>query len=127
MSEINNTLSHRKQIKNRKPKFSRQDSNKKKNSILLDPQYNNIKEVKIYKNFAIYLMKLGTKGNFKEIAKLANDGKEQMSWVCRIYYTNNIWTIQIASNPNLPKQEINLLEIFSILLKSLDKPLDAIC
>ena len=84
---------------------------KKKNALVTDMSYNNIKDVKIYKNFAIYIMKPGTKGYFKEVAKLANDGLEQLSWVSRIYYTNNVWTIQLAANPSLPKQELNFLSI----------------
>lgn len=84
---------------------------KKKDALITDQSYNNIKEIKLYTNLAIYIMEFGTKGNFKEIAKLANDGNEQMSWVIRIYYTNNVWTIQLAINPSLPKQHLDLLTI----------------
>lgn len=68
----------------------------------------NIASVTLYENVAVYLMKPGTKGNFKYISTLANNGKEAISWAIRVYYTTGKWSAQVAPHPGIDKSDINV-------------------
>jgi hypothetical protein len=70
-------------------------------------------DIKLYPNVAVYLMKPGTKGYFKYIATLANNGEEAASWAIRVFFTNNSWTLQVAAHPDIDphKIKINIYEI----------------
>jgi hypothetical protein len=74
---------------------------------------NSLMDIKLYPNVAIYLMKPGTKGYFKYIATLANNGIEAASWSIRVFFTNNCWTLQVAPHPEIDPHQItiNLYEI----------------
>ena len=83
--------------------------NEKKKEFLKEKSIiSNISKIDLYDNIAVYLMKPGCKGNFKEIAKLANNGKEAISWSIRVFFTNGNWTVQVAPYPDLDKEDINI-------------------
>lgn len=67
----------------------------------------NIRDIQLYENFAIYIMQPGTKGNLQEMSKLANDGENPASWACRIYLNKSNWNVQIAPHPGIDKENIN--------------------
>ena len=75
----------------------------------------NIRSVFRYDNLSIILMAPGSKGDFKYLSKLINDGRKQTSWCIRIYYTNGKWGVQLAPNINIDKGdiEINVSELFN--------------
>ena len=73
----------------------------------IDPTVENIRDIQLYENFAIYIMQPGTKGNFQEISKLANDGTEAASWSSRIYLNKNSWVVHAAPHPGIKKEDID--------------------
>jgi len=67
-------------------------------------------------------MKKGTKGNFRILSTLINDGEYPSSWTIRIHYTKNFWTINVAPHDTIDKNkyEINLIEFFDKYSKELN-------
>lgn len=72
-------------------------------------------DYRLYDNLAIYIMKLGMKGNFKTIAPVVNNGRVAPSWAIRIYYLNNEWTLHFASHPNITVDSNLREEVESII------------
>lgn len=68
----------------------------------------NVTLISLYPNVAVYLMKIGTKGDFKYLSTLANNGKEATSWAIRIYFTSNKWTAQVAPHSEINKENITI-------------------
>jgi len=73
-----------------------------------------------YDNLSICMMAPGTKGDFKHLSTLVNDGVNQTSWCIRIYNTNNKWTAQIAPNSLANSIDINMSEILNKFKSEVD-------
>lgn len=86
----------------------------KKNSIF-EIEYSNIEKFYRYDNIGLILMKKGTKGNFRILSTLINDGTYPTSWTIRIHYTKNFWTISVAPHDTIDKNkyDVNLVDFFS--------------
>lgn len=80
---------------------------------------NNIYSYKLFGPTAVIFMKPETKGNFKYISTLINDGKEVASWTMRVYYTNRKWSAQIAPHPEIDKKDISI-SIVDLLEKEIN-------
>lgn len=89
-------------------------SNKQLRKINRDLE--NIFSLHLYNCVAICLMKPGTKGNFKHISTLVNNGIEPASWTIRIFFTNGMWGAQVAPHSEIDKSDINI-SVVSILDK----------
>jgi hypothetical protein len=48
------------------------------------------------------------KGSLRNLSTLINDGNKPCSWVCRISFTNNEWTISIAPHSEIDKSNIDI-------------------
>lgn len=85
----------------------------KKNSIF-EIEYSNIENIYRYDNVGVILMKKGTKGNFRILSTLINNGEYPVSWIIRIHFTKNCWTISVAPHDTIDKNnyDINLVEFF---------------
>jgi len=92
----------------------------KKNSIF-EIEYSNIEKFYRYDNIGVILMKKGTKGNFRILSTLINDGKYPCSWSIRVHYTKNHWTISVAPHDTVDKSkyDMNLVEFFQSYADSL--------
>jgi hypothetical protein len=86
--------------------------NKPKSLIKIDQTVDNIFDTKLYTNVAIYLMKHGTKGNFKYISTLLNDGTYPASWSIRISFIKDYWELYFAPHPDAEKLNLNIRELF---------------
>jgi hypothetical protein len=81
-----------------------------------DQSEENIADIKLYENVAVYLMKPGTKGNFRYISTLANNGESPISWSIRVFFTAGKWNAQIAPHSEIDKALIDI-DVASIVQK----------
>jgi hypothetical protein len=95
---------------------AKNSSRDKKNGIF-EIEYDNVEKIYRYDNVGVLLMKKGTKGNFRILSTLINDGIYPCSWAVRVFYTKNSWTINVAPHDSVDKTkfDINLLEFFAEL------------
>lgn len=72
----------------------------------------NIFDVKLYNNVGIYLMEPETKGNFKYISTLLNNGIKPASWSIRISIVKGFWELYFGPHPEAQKLDLNIRELF---------------
>jgi len=84
-------------------------------------EFENIESFYRYDNISVLLMKKGTKGNFRFLSTIVNDGKYPCSWCVRVHYTKGHWTISVAPHDTINKEKFdaNLLDSFEAYSKEI--------